>query len=370
MSVNIVSGRRPLSSMPCRTAYMVNEDFLKYDFGPWHPFKPYRWRLTLEILERKRVFDTGYVEKVYARTATEEELMLVHTREYIEFVKRATERGEGYLDYGDTPARRGVFEGALARVGASLHGVDLIMEGVFAHVFNPGGGFHHARTDSAAGFCVFNDIAVAVRYLQKRYGLERVAVIDVDGHHGDGTQSIFYEDPTVLKVSLHRYGIYPGTGWYTEVGSGRGEGYSINIPLPGGTDDASYLYVFENIVVPVVEEYRPEFIVLQYGADSHYEDPLVGLGLTTRGYEKIIETVHRLSHRLSGGRLLVTGGGGYNVDNVARIWSIGLIRLADLDIDTEDLHDKIYQREARPSQYIVDLTERIRAFLKRYYKSL
>jgi acetoin utilization protein AcuC len=356
--------------MPCKTAVIVHDDYLKYDFGPWHPFKPYRWRLVLEILEKKKVFETGYVERISARYATLEELMLVHTPEYIEYVKRMSERGEGFLDYGDTPARKGVFEGAVVRVGGSLVGIDLLMNNVYKHAFNPCGGLHHAREDAAAGFCVFNDIAIAARYAQKRYNIRKIAIIDVDGHHGDGTQNIFYEDPDVLTISLHRYGIYPGTGWYTEVGSGAGEGFSINIPLPEGVDDISYLYMFNNIVVPVVREYKPELIILQYGADSHYEDPLVGLGLTTRGYQEIMDTVHKLSHELSSGRILVTGGGGYNVNNTARIWSIGVIRLAGLDIDIEDLHDKVVYVRESPSQYIIDLAEKIRSYLKKYYKDL
>ncbi|MEM4965871.1 MAG: acetoin utilization protein AcuC [Sulfolobales archaeon] len=357
--------------MPCKTAFLVSEDFLKYDFGPWHPFKPYRWKLALEILERKKVFEKGFADIVTARRASIEELLMVHDRSYIEFVAKATERGEGFLDYGDTPARKGVFEGALARVGASIQGVDLVLSGFYNHAFNPCGGLHHARTSAAAGFCVFNDLAVAVRHAQRRYGLKRIAVIDVDGHHGDGTQDIFYKESSVLKISLHRYGIYPGSGWYTEIGYGEGEGYTINIPLPENTDDSSYLYAFREIVVPVVLEYKPELIILQYGADSHYEDPLVGLGLTTYGYEEIMRIIHRISHETSGGRILVTGGGGYVPENVARIWSIGFIRLADLDLDISDLHDRIEKSiDREPSYYVRDLVERIKNLLRRYYRSL
>ena len=350
---------------------MINENFLKYDFGSWHPFKPYRWKRVLEILESKRVFREGVAEKIIAREATEEELLLIHTREYIEFVKNAAERDQGFLDYGDTPARRGVFEGALARVGATLHAVDLVLEKRFDHAFNPCGGFHHAKPGSAAGFCVFNDIAIAARYAQKRYGIKRIAVIDVDGHHGDGTQEIFYRDPSVLTISLHRYGIYPGTGWFTEVGAGEGEGYNINIPFMFPVDDSFYIEVFRGIVVPVVRQYRPELIILQYGADSHYLDPLAGVGLTTYGYSEIMRIVHELSHELSDKRLVVTGGGGYDIDVVARVWSIGFMILAGLESDTSDLHDKIDPRTIeKPRQDVREYIERIKSVLRRYYKDL
>ena len=356
--------------MVCKTAFLYNEDFLKYDFGPWHPFKPYRWRFVLEILEKKNVFQEGLVDKIIARRASLEELLLVHTEDYIEFVKRATERGEGYLDYGDTPARKGVFEGALARVGASLHSVELVLEGKYKHAFNPCGGFHHAKRSSAGGFCVFNDLAIAARYAQRKYSVKRIAIIDIDGHHGDGTQEIFYEDPTVLTVSLHRYGIYPGTGWYTEIGSGEGEGYNINIPFPYPVDDVSYLYAFDEVVIPVVEEFKPELIILQYGADSHYSDPLAGVGLTTYGYREVMKRVHELAHKVSHDKLIVTGGGGYDLDATARIWSIGFITLADLDIDISDLHDKIDKESYRAYFDARDLINRIKSFLRKYYKSL
>ncbi|MEZ0290350.1 MAG: acetoin utilization protein AcuC [Sulfolobales archaeon] len=356
--------------MPCKTAFIYSQDFLKYDFGPWHPFKPYRWRFVLEILEKKKVFDNRDIIKIEAKSASIEDLMLVHDKEYINFVIRATERGEGFLDYGDTPARRGVFEGAIARVGASILGVDLIMTSEYKHTFNPCGGLHHARPSAAAGFCVFNDIAIAARYAQKKYSVRRIAIVDVDGHHGDGTQDIFYNESSVLTISLHRYGIYPGTGWYTELGSGEGEGYNINIPLPEGVDDISYLYAFREIVIPALLEYKPELIILQYGADSHYEDPLVGLGLTTYGYQEIMKIIHRVAHETSSGRILATGGGGYVPENVARIWSIGFITLADLDIDISDLHDKTYSRQDKPSYHIIDLVDRIKMVLRKYYKSL
>ncbi|MHC1579291.1 MAG: arginase family protein, partial [Candidatus Alkanophagales archaeon] len=185
------------------TAFIYSDEYLKYDFGPFHPFRPDREKRTLELLRRLGVID-GVRARVYeARAATEEELMLVHDPEYIRFVKEKSEQGYGLLDYGDTPATRGIYEGAAARAGGSLLGADLIMRGEVAHAFNPGGGLHHARRNSAAGFCVFNDVALAARHLQRKYGLERIAIVDIDGHHGDGTQEIFNREK-VLTISFHR----------------------------------------------------------------------------------------------------------------------------------------------------------------------
>ncbi|MEM2914724.1 MAG: acetoin utilization protein AcuC, partial [Candidatus Bathyarchaeia archaeon] len=216
------------------TAFIFHNDYLKYDFGVGHPLKIVREKYTLDLLQELEIFN-GKAKLYVAEPATEDELMLIHTKEYINFVKKKSEEGTGYLDYGDTPATKGCFEVASIRVGGSLYGAELIMDGKVDHAFNPGGGFHHARESNAAGFCIFNDVALTVRLLQKKYGVKRIAVVDIDGHHADGTQSILYREP-ILKISLHRYDgfFYPGTGSLEEYGEGEGKGYNVNIPLPVG----------------------------------------------------------------------------------------------------------------------------------------
>ncbi len=304
------------------TAFLYNDDFMKYYLGPDHPFKPGRVKKTKELLEQSGVLQ-GAAFLQPTKDATVNDLRLVHTQRHIDFVHSSSMRGFGLLDQGDTPATPGIYEGSLAVVGATLEGVEGIMQGRFNHAFNPAGGLHHARPDRSAGFCVFNDVAIAMRALQRRHGVKRVAMIDIDGHHGDGTQSVFNSEKT-LTISMHHYsaGFYPGTGSDDDDGEGEGKGYHINIPLPFRTGDETAIDAYREIVIPALEAYRPEVIVHQFGVDGHFSDPLVGLGLSTHAYEEIARMTHDAAHRLSEGRYLVLGGGGYNEDAVVRSWAI------------------------------------------------
>lgn len=334
--------------MTGRTAFLYDDDYLGYNFGSSHPLRPERCRDTFELLQKLGIFDE--IVKHYAPGhASEEDLKLVHSEEYIRMVKTKCEEGKGYLDYGDTPARRGVYEASCAIVGGSILGADLIMRGEVEHAFNVGGGLHHARRSSAAGFCVFNDVAVAARHLQRRYCLKRIAIVDIDGHHGDGTQSIFYREP-ILTISLHRYGgdflgrFYPGTGSVDEIGEGYGKGYSVNVPLPAGTFDEAFLEAFNEIVPPLLEKYRPEILLNQFGVDTHYQDPLVGLSLTTKSYLEVSSTLHHLAHRVSGGKYLIFGGGGYKPGNVSRCWALMLMTVAGVTPEV-NLYKKLLDKD-------------------------
>ena len=325
------------------TAFLWNEDFLKYSLGPSHPFQPHREKRTLDLLSEMGAFGDDAVV-VEPRSATEEEVAMVHTAEHIRFVKETCARGHGMLDNGDTPVTKELFAGSLAAVGASIVGADLVMKGEAEHAFNPAGGLHHARSYASAGFCVFNDLAVAARHLQRTYGLQRVAIVDVDGHHGDGTQEIFYRE-RVLTISLHRYGrgFYPGSGSVEEVGEGEGAGFHLNVPLPYRTGHETYIKAYEEVVLPALRAYRPEFIIHQFGADGHFADPLVGLGMTTRTYEEVAKLTHEAAHELCGGRYLVAGGGGYKEEAVARSWAIMFCAISGLDVPLrsriDGLHD-------------------------------
>ncbi|MFQ6075374.1 MAG: acetoin utilization protein AcuC [Candidatus Bathyarchaeia archaeon] len=302
------------------TAFIYSPEHLNYQFGRGHPLQPHRLQLTLNLIKELQILN-GRAKLMEPKPATPQDLRLAHSKEYIDFVKRMSKLGRGYLDYGDTPATRGIFEAALSVVGGSITGADLIMRGEANHAFNPVGGLHHAKEDGAAGYCVFNDVAIVARHLQRRHGLSRIAIVDIDGHHGDGTQDIFYKEP-ILTISLHRIGIFPGTGYVSEMGEGEGLGYSVNVPLPGGTDDETYLYAFEEVVPPLIERHKPDALLTQFGVDGHHRDPLVGLSLTTRAYREIATAIHNLAHKHSHGRLLILGGGGYNPQNVARCWAV------------------------------------------------
>lgn len=308
-----------------KIGFLYNDKYLKYQFGPSHPFQPIREKMTLDLLRDLGVFDDA-AKVISPPSAKIEDLLLGHDRSYIDFVEGMSKKGYGLLDLGDTPATRGIFEASCQVVGGSIHGANKILRGDLVHAFNPGGGLHHAKSDSASGFCVFNDIVIAVRYLQRKYGLTRIAIVDIDGHHGDGTQSILYDEP-ILKISLHHHGIFPGSGSVEEIGRGEGRGYSVNIPLSAGSGDDVFMEAFKEIVLPLVQSYRPEFLISQFGVDGHYQDPLVGLRLTTHTYEEVAALMHDLAHTLCEGKYLVLGGGGYQPRNVARCWTIMFLML-------------------------------------------
>jgi acetoin utilization protein AcuC len=339
-------------------AFLYHDDFMLYQFGPQHPFQPIREKLTMDTLSSLGELDGCKGKVIVPEPVDRERLHRVHPPEFVNEVERIC-MADGDLDQGDTPGNPGLFIGALAAVGASVRGVQGIMGGEFAHAFNPAGGLHHAHPTRASGFCVFNDIAVAVRCLQVEHGIQRVAVVDIDGHHGDGTQAIFYNEE-VLTISLHRYGqgFFPGSGSTEERGEGRGRGFNINIPLPGGTDDNLFLHAYLSVAVPALRLFKPQFIIHQFGADGHFQDPLVGLGLTTRGYSALTTITHDLAHQLCEGRYLVVGGGGYDIDATRRAWSLMFATLTGTSAENDQrlaaLHDPSVSASREETAIAVD----------------
>lgn len=331
-----------------RLAYVYSDEFLKYDFGPGHPLTPIRLKLTYELSRSKGLFNDQNVNVVPPRVASEEEVRLFHSEEYISLVKRLSKVGHGLLDLGDTPAFKGVYEASAMTVGASLEAVDAVMSGRADHGMNISGGLHHAHEDRASGFCVFNDPAVSIVYLKKKYHLERVMYFDMDAHHGDGVMYGFYADAGVLDVDFHEDGryLFPGTGFTSETGEKEGEGFKVNIPVPPGTGDEPYLTGFREIVPTLVRAYEPEFILVQCGGDSHADDLLAHLQLTTRTYEEIITSLHKLAHEVASGRIVAFGGGGYNVANVARCWTVVAAGLGEIQLtnDVPNEWKSLYRR--------------------------
>jgi acetoin utilization protein AcuC len=270
-----------------------------------------------------------HLEVVSPPLATAEDVTPVHPEAYVEFVRAMDRRGTGFVDGRETPAWTGVLDRALAAVGGTLSAVERVVRGDAAHAFNPSGGLHHAHRERASGFCIFNDVALAVRRCCS-LGLARVAVVDVDGHHGDGTQEVLYGEP-VLHISLHQYDgrFYPGTGAVEEVGWGAGYGYTVNVPLPRSTGSVAYVRAFEAVVPAALRAFRPEMILLNFGVDGHHADPLVHLNLTTGTYRRIAAHIHALAHELCAGRLVAFGSGGYAPDAVARCWGMLLAELTE-----------------------------------------
>lgn len=253
--------------------------------------------------------------------ATEGELLRFHTPEHVRLVKELSVRGTGCLDAGDTPAFKGMFEASSFVVGSTLNLLELMAEGSLAHGLNPMGGLHHARRGSAAGFCVFNDIGVAIA-TAKKLGLSPVLYVDMDAHHGDGVFYSFEDDPEVFIVDLHEDGrfLYPGTGKASETGSGAAVGTKVNIELQPGAGDGVFMREFDRAVEEIAERAKPALVVFQCGADSLGGDPLTHLELTPESHRHATTRLAQISHRHSSGRLLALGGGGYNPANAAEAW--------------------------------------------------
>ncbi len=315
------------------------DDVPFYDHGPQHPLRPARVILTRNLIHAYGLVDGEGVVETPARDATGDELALVHTEDYIDAVVRAGHGEAGdWWRYGFGPGDNPIFphmHEASARVaGATLVAAEAVHSGRAEHAFNPAGGLHHAMPDRASGFCVYDDPAIAIRWLLAR-GVERIAYVDVDVHHGDGPQAIFWDEPRVLTISLHQTGrtLFPGTGFLDEQGAGEAEGTKVNVPLPPFTGDEQWLDAFRTLVPPLVEAWQPEVLVTQLGCDTHCTDPLAHLRLTTAAYRQTAAALHDLAHRAADGRWLATGGGGYQwAAVVPRAWTIYFAEMAEKDV--------------------------------------
>ena len=308
--------------MQNRSAVCVyaGEQLARYGFGQGHPFGPDRFhafwdRFVSEGLDRQ-VF---VCEPVLAE---ERDLLLFHTADYVEQVKAQSRTGSGFLDYGDTPAFRGMFEATSYVVGSVLDAIERLLQGNCRRAFVPIAGLHHGRADSGAGFCVFNDCGVAIQALRTRHGIRRVAYVDIDAHHADGVFYAFESDPDLAFADFHEDGrvLYPGTGAATETGRGRAQGTKLNLPMPPFSDDRALLKAWPR-VEHFVEEAQPEFILLQCGADSMAGDPLTHLQYTSAAHAHVAQSLCRIADRCCQGRLLALGGGGYNRENLAAAWT-------------------------------------------------
>ncbi|MDG6996535.1 MAG: acetoin utilization protein AcuC [Nitrososphaerota archaeon] len=259
---------------------------------------------------------------VYPSVAcTEEDLLLFHTQEYVNMVKQSSEIGEGFLDYGDTPSFKGVYEASLFPVGNTLRGLDEIVLGKVDHFFNPVGGLHHARRNRAGGFCVFNDAAIAISKALTKLRLKKVAYVDIDAHHGDGVYYGFESDPRVIIADIHEDGryLYPGTGFSYEMGSGKASGTKLNIPLDPNSSDKQFFDAFDRVEA-FLRKFKPEFIFFQCGADGLEGDPITQLSYTAAVHRHAAKILHEFAHEICDGRLLAMGGGGYNPENVNSAW--------------------------------------------------
>jgi len=296
------------------------QELANYGFGDPHPFGLDRHGVFHDELEAAGL--DGGIEYASPRRASVDDLLLFHTADYIDKVSRMSAEGRGFLDEGDTPAVAGIFDAASDVVGTTLASVDAIMAKETRRAFVPIAGLHHAGRDHAAGFCVFNDLGVAAEYLRKKYGLQRIAYVDIDAHHGDGMFYGFEDDPDLVFADIHEDGryLYPGTGAADETGSGRARGTKLNIPMPPGADDEKFRLAWAR-VENYIDNAAPEFILFQAGADSLEGDPITHLCYTEQAHAEAASALCRLADKHCDGRIIGTGGGGYNRHNLARAWT-------------------------------------------------
>jgi acetoin utilization protein AcuC len=351
--------------LPGPVALVYGDELMKHRLSDQHPLQPIRVKLAVDLIR-----STGLIEHAHLlppRQATIEELELVHSRSYIDLVRKLSDPKQrntlsperidaaGFAS-ADNPISDALHEGAALVAGASLVAANLIQSGQALHVFSPSGGLHHAHRDRASGFCTYNDAAIACQWLKEQG--HRVAYVDVDVHHGDGVEGIFQSDPDVLTISLHESGryLFPGTGFPEDCGVGKGRGTAANLPFLPYTWDEPWLEGFDKVVPALLRRFKPTVLVTQDGCDTHYLDPLAHLAATTRIWPHVGKAFHDLAHELCDGRWLALGGGGYAIyEVVPRAWTLlfaEMVERPDLAAEINDPAGVVPQEEAQDRVWV------------------
>jgi acetoin utilization deacetylase AcuC-like enzyme len=321
-----------------KAAVIYTEKYLDHDPGRGHPESANRLKVIMEGLNRSGILETEECSLLEPKPATTEDIELVHKPDYVKLIERYSASGGGLLDMGDTVVSPKSYETAILAAGGAIKATDLVMtrefHNAFALVRPPG---HHAGPYYALGFCLFNNVAVAAAHLIRHFGLERVVILDIDAHHGNGTQEIFYDTYKVLYVSLHQDPTgFPGTGFVDEVGEGEGLGYTVNVPLPFRVDDEIYLRAFNQIVIPIIQQYKPQFILASAGFDGHYTDPVASLSLSASGCLKTFEKALNLASQLCGGKFVAVLEGGYSLNFLGKMVTAAVAKMAGFPYEIQD----------------------------------
>ncbi len=317
-----------------KVGFACSPIYLKHDTGE-HVENAKRLVAIMAHLEQSRL--KSQLVSIENRPATIQELALVHDRQHITRIKDMAQKGGGWLD-ADTVMSADSYQAALYAVGGAISATETVMDGRVASAFallRPPG--HHATPERAMGFCLFNNVAIAAKYVLHKYKLERILIIDFDVHHGNGTQAAFYDDPRVLYISTHQYPHYPGTGGVDETDSGLAGGTTINIPLPAGCGDGEYLRVFREIIIPAAGHFKPQLILVSAGYDAHWADELAMMGLTTTGFAQIIRIIKVMAGKLCSGRLVLSLEGGYEL----RALASSVKATFDVLLGKTDIEDKL-----------------------------
>jgi acetoin utilization protein AcuC len=295
-----------------KVGLVYHEKFRQYDLGPSHPFRGDRFINVIRFFEEQGIFCLSHVTMLTPQPVTKQDLLMVHDEKYVNLIFSLAEKSKPY-DI-ETPVSPQILEAIQLMVGGAIEAGRAIYEGEVSRAVALGNGYHHAGRNYGGGFCLFNDIAMLVEYLRKKQKLKRMLILDYDVHFGNGTSDIYYSDPQILFISLHQdpRTIYPGTGFIEQIGREEGEGYNVNVPLPPGTSDQTYLYALKEIFVPLAEEFKPELIIANGGSDAHFADVLGDLGLTVNGFFALSRTIVEEAEKVCQGKLVLMTGSGYN----------------------------------------------------------
>lgn len=345
------------------TAIVRDQRYLKHYTGEYHPENYHRLEAIYKMLDEDDMRDK--FKLVAPRVATREELEWVHTSRYVDQIAATYGKEYTVLD-PDTSTSSESWEVARLAVGGLLNLVDGVMNGDikngFAIIRPPG---HHAEANRGMGFCIFNNVAIAAKYAQKRYNLNKILILDWDLHHGNGTQNTFYDDSSVLYFSTHQFPYYPGSGAMGEVGKGKGEGFTVNVPLPDGQGDSEYIQIFNELLYPIVDEFRPQLILVSAGFDIYFQDPLGGMRVTPDGFYQMTKIIMEIAEKYSQGKLIMALEGGYNLTGLRDSVKVCLLGLGRLDYKVKNKAEK----KAYSSNF-TDVLRSVKNIQKRFWKYL
>ena len=347
-----------------------HEKFKQYDLGVNHPFRGDRFVRAKEFFDERGLFDLPEVSLIEPKAASKEDLLKVHTERYVDYIFKLADENRQY-DI-DTPVSKRILEGALYIIGGVLEVGRRVASGEADRGAVLGGGFHHAGVDYGGGFCLFNDIAILINDIRRRFHIKRFLILDYDVHFGNGTSDIYYSDKEVLFISIHQdpRTIYPGIGFIHEIGSGEGIGLNVNLPLPMRTGEKSYLYALNEIFPPLAREFKPELIIANGGSDAHFADHLGSLGLTARGFFEISRMISSISEEVCDGRAILLIGSGYNIDVLPYCWYALLLGLIRPDLPADEIED-FYPPPPDPWRRIDEvkrIVDELKGILRGYWK--